>query len=123
MEYYFNRLRSGRPVSGPAVSFDMRRVLSQGWRHDARAVQGAERKYDLRGEAVVADLGDGRYLFALIGSNEMAERAYWDLMGDDHDRGALLRAIRRQKGLCFPTAAPTAASTSCAAGLLVQAIS
>ncbi|WP_120502302.1 hypothetical protein [Roseovarius sp. EL26] len=63
---------------------------------DGMFLATTERSYDLRGEAVVADLGEGRYLFVLIGGDEMAERAYWDLKGDG-SRGDLLKAIRRQR--------------------------
>ena len=64
---------------------------------DGLFLSGVERNYDLTGEAAVADLGDGRYLFALIGNNNMAERTYRDLKGDG-STGDLLKRIRRQKG-------------------------
>ena len=59
---------------------------------------GTERSYHLTGEAVAADLGDGRYLFALLPGNEMAEHAYWDFFGDGVSRGALLAHVRDQVG-------------------------
>jgi len=40
---------------------------------------GIEVNYDLRGEAVVVDLGEAGVLFALLSSPELAERAYRDL--------------------------------------------
>ncbi|MEJ2020172.1 MAG: hypothetical protein P8X51_18475, partial [Maritimibacter sp.] len=50
---------------------------------------------DQRGEAVVADLGNGRYLFALLPSPALAEIAYVDLPPNRPD---IYRAIRRQVG-------------------------
>ncbi|MEJ1992031.1 MAG: hypothetical protein P8X50_10060, partial [Maritimibacter sp.] len=50
---------------------------------------------DQRGEAVVADLGNGRYLFALLPSLALAEMAYEDLPPNRPD---IYRAIRRQVG-------------------------
>ncbi len=50
---------------------------------------------DQRGEAVVADLGDGRYLFALLPGPGLAEMAYVDLPPNRPD---IYRAIRRQAG-------------------------
>ena len=55
---------------------------------------GNEVSYKLTGEAVVADLGEGRYLFALLGSGGWAEGVYRDL----GYRPAVYRAIKRQKG-------------------------
>ena len=58
---------------------------------------GTERSYHLTGEAVVADLGDGRYLFALLPKSELAERSFWDLY-DTESRGAFLGRIQKQVG-------------------------
>ncbi|MCF6315304.1 MAG: hypothetical protein L3J30_03225 [Marinosulfonomonas sp.] len=61
-------------------------------------LSGKERSYHLTGEAVVADLGDGRYLFALLPKSELAERSFWDLHSSDDPRGVLLRSIQKQVG-------------------------
>ena len=60
---------------------------------------GTERSYHLTGEAVVADLGEGRYLFALLPKSELAERSFWDLYDyDTESRGAFLGRIQKQVG-------------------------
>lgn len=64
---------------------------------DGMFAAGTERVYELQGEAVVLELGQGRVLFALIGSDEMAERTYWDLWDRDY-RGKMLQIVTRQIG-------------------------
>jgi hypothetical protein len=73
---------------------------------EASAVQSVEIEYypewlringfalerNLRGEAVVADLGEGRYLFALLGGAGLAEGVYRDL----GDWPGIFRRIERQ---------------------------
>ena len=59
---------------------------------------GTERSYHLSGEAVVADLGDGRHLFALLPASETAEHSFWDLYEDGISRGAFLSRLTKQVG-------------------------
>ena len=55
---------------------------------------GDEVKHELTGEAVVADLGQGRYLFALLGSGAWALGVYHDL----GRRPKVYPKVMRQKG-------------------------
>ena len=54
--------------------------------------------YGLYGEAIVADLGGGRYLFALLPNKQLAEAIFRDLMGDG-DRRDLYQRLPHQAGM------------------------
>ncbi len=53
--------------------------------------------YGLHGEAIVADLGGGRYLFALLANKQLAEAIFRDLMGSG-DRRDLYQCLPHQAG-------------------------
>jgi len=62
-------------------------------------LSGNEVSYKVAGEAVVLDLGAGRYLFALLSeSSHEAERFYRALGYDYGDRGEKLEGIARMQG-------------------------
>lgn len=65
---------------------------------DGLALSGNEVDYDLTGEAVVADLGQGRYLFVLMGPDYLARRSFGDLRVKSDDLGDFFRKIERQAG-------------------------